>query len=366
MNLQKHFTEVEDYRVIGRCLHEMEDILVIILLGVLGDCSDFPEIEDYAKDNKVFLQEELGLSLRGGIPSEDTMSRMVRFLQPTQLEKALRSACKEVVEAIDNKHIRIDGKEMRGTIPAGKKHAHVQILSAWLSEESISFGQLQIDAKSNEITAIPRLLDEIDCQGSVISIDAIACQKAIVEKIIDKQADYIIALKANQGELYEQISDYLEKHKANLSHFEEINKEHGRGEKRIVYASPRVAYLDAADEWKALNSIILVESTRIVNGKEKTHKRIYISSLTDISPEKYAQYIRGHWGIENLLHWHLDMTFREDDSRVRKDNGPMNLNIFRKFGLFLLNQEPTKISLKRKRKKAARDSKFMISILKSI
>ena len=124
-------------------------------------------------------------------------------------------------------------------------------------------------------------------------------------------------------------------------------------------------YLDAADNWEKLNSIILVESTRIVNNKESTHKRIYISSLTDDCPQKYANLIRQHWGIENGLHWHLDLTFREDDSRVRKDNGPMNLNIFRKFGLFLLTHEPSNISLKRKRKKASRDDKFMIEILKS-
>ena len=137
------------------------------------------------------------------------------------------------------------------------------------------------------------------------------------------------------------------------------------GEKKGGLCYKRVDYLDAADDWKQLNSIVLVESTRIVNNKESFHKRIYMSSLTDDSPEKYANLIRGYWGIENGLHWHLDLTFREDDSRVRRDNGPMNLNIFRKFGLFLLTHEPSKISLKRKRKKAARDDSFMIEILKS-
>ena len=172
-------------------------------------------------------------------------------------------------------------------------------------------------------------------------------------------------MKENQGELFQQINEYLEKNKVQLPCYQQINIDHGRGEKRVVYATKRVDYLDAADDWKQLNSIVLVESTRIVNNKESTHKRIYISSLTDDSPEKYAKLIREHWGIENGLHWHLDLTFREDDSRVRKDNGLMNLNIFRKFGLFLLTHEPSKISLKRKRKKAARDNGFMIEILKS-
>ena len=188
---------------------------------------------------------------------------------------------------------------------------------------------------------------------------------AIVEKIVEKKADYIIALKENQGELFQQINEYFEKNKHDLPSYNQINKDHGRGEKRVVYATQRVDYLEAGDDWNNLNSIVLVESTRIVNNKETFHKRIYISSLTDESPEGYANLVRGHWGIENNLHWHLDLTFREDDSRVRKDNGPMNLNIFRKFGLFLLTHEPSKISLKRKRKKASRDDNFMIEILKS-
>ncbi len=365
MNLHKHFTEVTDYRVIGRCLHELSDVLIIVLLGILADCNDFPEIEDYAKDKEDFLREEIGLFLHNGIPSEDTLSRVIRYLNPTEVEKSLRSACQDLFSSIKTKHIRIDGKEMRGTIPSGKKHATVQVVSAWLSEESISFGQVQVDKKSNEITAIPRLIKDLDCEGGVITIDAMGCQKNIIEQIVAKQADYIIALKENQGELFQQIDEYLARNKAHLPCYEQINKDHGRGEKRLVYVAPKVDYLEATDEWLNLNTLVLVESTRIVNNKETTHKKLYISSLKDKSPSRYATYIRGHWGIENNLHWHLDLTFGEDDSRVRKDNGPINLNIFRKFGLFLLTKQDSNMSLKRKRKKAARDNEFMLNILKS-
>ena len=365
MNLQRHFEDIADFRVQGRCLHALSDVLIIVLLGTLADCQDFPEIEDYARDKEGFLRTELGLLLLSGIPSQDTLRRVVRLLKPSELEKSLRSACRDVLGSVAEPHIRIDGKEMRGTIPAGRKHATVQVVSAWLSEESISFGQVQIANKSNEITAIPRLLDELDCAGAVITIDAMACQKTIVEKIIAKKADYIIALKANQGGLFQQITDYLEKSKPQLVSWQQLNKEHDRGEKRVVYITEKVNYLDTTDEWKNVNTLILVESTRIVNDKEIISKRIYISSLTEKSPERYAHLIRGHWGIENGLHWHLDVTFREDDSRVRKDNGPMNLNIFRKFALFLLKHEPSKMSLKRKRKKAARGDDFMMEVLKS-
>lgn len=365
MNLQRHFVDIADFRVTGRCLHELGDVLIIVLLGTLADCRDFPEIEDYARDKEAFLRDELGLLLRSGIPSEDTLSRVVRFLKPAEMEKSLRSACQEILANVGEKHLRIDGKEMRGTVPGGRKHASVQVVSAWLSEESISFGQVQIADKSNEITAIPRLLDELDCAGSVLTIDAMGCQKGIVEQIVAKEADYVIALKQNQGTLFEQARDYLEHHKPHLPAYRQLNKDHGRGEARTVYVARRPDYLDAADGWKNLHTFVLVESTRIVNNQETTHKRFYISSLTDDSPERYARLIRGHWGIENGLHWHLDMTFREDDSRVRKDHGPLNLNIFRKFGLFLLTHEPSKISLKRKRKKAARDDGFMLQLLKS-
>ena len=147
----------------------MSDILIIVLLGTLTDCSDFPEIEDYAKDIEEFLREELGLLLLWGIPSENTRSRVVRFLKPAELEKSLRSACKEILESIEHKYIRIDRKEMRATIPFGKKYTTVQVVSAWLSKKSISFGQVQVDRKSNEITAIPRLLEDLDCEGRIYS-----------------------------------------------------------------------------------------------------------------------------------------------------------------------------------------------------
>ena len=172
-------------------------------------------------------------------------------------------------------------------------------------------------------------------------------------------------MKANQGALFQQVQEYVEKNKRHLPVYEQLRKGHDRGEKRTVYSAKRADYLDAADEWESLNAIILVESIRIAKGQEVISKRLYSSSLTDVGPEKYAHLIRGHWGIENGLHWQLDLTFREDASRVRKDNGPMNVNIFRKFGLFLLTPEPGNLSLKRKRKKAARDDGFMMELLKS-
>lgn len=188
-------------------MHLLSDILILVLCGVIADCSDFEEIEDYGQDKKEFLREELGLKFPNGIPSEDTLGRVFRYLKSSELERSLQSCSKEIMNSLAGKHLSIDGKELRGTIPAGKKHALVQQVSVWLSEESLSFAQLSVEAKSNEITAIPALLDMIDCKDSIITIDAIACQKEIVAKIVEKEADYLIGLKKNQSSLYEQVSE---------------------------------------------------------------------------------------------------------------------------------------------------------------
>jgi len=363
MNLQRHFAEVEDYRVQGRCLHLLSDILILILCGVLADCSDYEEIVDYGKDKEDFLRNELGLKLTNGIPSEDTLWRVMRYLKPKELEKSMLSCCRQLLTSLAGKHICLDGKELRGTVPAGGKHALIQLLNVWIREDKLSFSQQQIGQKSNEITAIPALLDSFDFTGSLISIDAMGCQKQIAEKIIDSQADYLLALKQNQDSLYEQVDDYFTKHKAQIPAFEQRDKAHGRAELRRVYVSQELAFLDALEPWPSCKSIVLVESIRIDKKDQKSSIRYYISSLTEKKAQTYAEYVRGHWAIENGLHWQLDITFGEDQSQIGKDNGPQNMSIFRKLCLHLLSKEESKMSLKRKRKKAARDDNFLLTLL---
>lgn len=364
MDLHKHFDLVKDFRVQGRNLHDLVDILVLVLCGTIADCSDFAEIEDYGKDKELFLKNTLGLSLPNGIPSQGTLWRVIRYLASDELEKSLQNCARDLLINLSDKHLIIDGKAMRGTIPKGKKQALVQVVSLWLEEEKLSFAQLKVSEKSNEITAIPKLLDKVFIKDSIVSIDAIACQKEITKKIIDKEADYLIALKKNQGYLYEQCTDWLKRHKKHLVSTKEHDVGHGRVEERKVYICQDLHFLETCQEWEELNTIILVESTRIIDNKEEKGQRFYISSLKDKDPKKYAKLIRGHWAIENGLHWQLDITFKEDYSQVKLDNGALNLNIFRKFALFLLSKDKTKMSMKRKRKKAARDDKFLSKILK--
>lgn len=360
MQIPKYFDGVQDFRVQGRCLHHLSDILGLVLCGTLADCDDFSEIADYGKDNMDFLRKELGFYFDNDIPSEDTLDRVIRYLASQELESSFK-VCLQDIKLL-GKHICMDGKELRGTVPSGKKHALVQMVNVWVDEVSLSFGQYQVDAKSNEITAIPKLLDAVDCQGSVVTIDAIGAQQAIVEKIIQKQADYVIALKANQGVLYEQATDFMEKNQAQLPVYETLDKDHGRGEQRRVYVAQNIALVDEAESWTNLRSLAMVERIRHTDKGMKRQLQYYMSSLIP-TPEQMAKYVRGHWAIENNLHWQLDFTFREDDSRLKKDNGPANLHLVRKWALHLLKKDPQKISLKRKRKKAARNGHYLKQLL---
>ncbi len=361
MQIPTYFSDVQDFRVQGRCLYKLGDILGLVLCGTLADCDDFSEIVDFGYDNITFLQEELGFDFTNGIPSEDTLERVIRHLASHELENSFKACLQDI--ALQGQHLCIDGKELRGTIPSGKKHALVQMVNVWVDELGLSFGQYQIEAKSNEIMAIPKLLDAVDCQGSVISIDAIGAQTAIVDKIRDKQADYVIALKANQGSLYEQVVDFMQRNQPQLPLYQSINKEHGRGEVRKIYVAHQIALIDEAAQWRDLHSIVMVERIRYtVDGKPQQQLQYYISSLQQTA-EQMAQYVRNHWTIENKLHWQLDFTFREDDSKVRKDYGPANLHLIRKWALNLLKKDPQKISIKRKRKKAARNKTYLKEIL---
>jgi predicted transposase YbfD/YdcC len=360
MQIPTYFAKVQDFRVQGRCQHQLGDILGLILCGTLADCDDFSEIEDYGNDNIDFLKEELGFEFFNGIPSEDTMDRVLRYLASNEIEASFRACLQDI--SLAGEHLRIDGKELRGTIPSGKKHALVQMVNVWVDELGLSFGQYQVDAKSNEIVAIPKLLDAVDCQGSVVTIDAIGAQKAIVEKIRSKEADYVIALKANQGGLYEQVADFMEKQQRDLPVHKSIDKGHGRGEERNVYVAQDITLVDEAEQWKDLRSLAMVERVRHTKKGIQRKVQYYISSL-EPTAEQMAHYVREHWAIENKLHWQLDFTFGEDDSRVRKNNGPANLHSVRKWALHLLKKDPQKISIKRKRKKAARSGEYLKQIL---
>lgn len=280
MEINKYFREVSDFRVMGRCLHQLGDILGLVLCGIIADCDDFMEIRDYGEDNIEELRQTFGFVLSQGIPSEDTLERVFRHLDKGELEQCFKSFVGDL--SLSNRHLIIDGKELRSTIPNGKKHALVRMVNVWVHDLGLSFGQKEVDKKSNEITAIPALLDLLDCQGSVVTIDAIGCQKKIVEKIRDKGADYVIGLKANQGSLYEEVRDFMVKRTKVFALDTTMDKGHGRGEIRKVYVSQSLDFIEECAHWRDLSTIIMVERTRLIGNKVEEQTQFYISSLSVI------------------------------------------------------------------------------------
>ena len=355
------FAHLTDPRVQGRCLHQLVDILALLLCGTLAGCDDLPEICDYGRARLDFLRSELGLAFAHGIPSEDTLERLLKRLNPKELEQTLRACAGSLV----GRQLCVDGKEHRATTPAGQRHALVRTLSVWVADAHLSFGQAQIGAKTNEKTAIPALLDTLDVAGSIVTIDAIACQPSIVGQVIANGADYVIALKKNAKTLYEQASEYLLARAAYLPSCRSQDKAHGRGERRTVRICQDLNLLDACADWPGLRTLVLVETERHTSQGITHAQRFYLSSLAEPDPAVYARLIRGHWAVENQLHWQLDLTFKEDQSRLRTGHAPLNANILRKTALYLLAQDPQAISLKRKRKQAAYDNEYLRQLLQN-
>lgn len=364
MKWETIFEEVEDFRVQGRCLHRLTDILMIVLCGLIADCEDFEEIEDFANDRQAFLSTFLALP--NGIPSHDTMNRVLRHLNPVSLSGCLTKWGREVVALLSEKQFCVDGKELRGTIPPGRrssghKHASVQVVSAWVRQAGLSLGEVVIKEKTNEIEAVPELLQLLDLQGAIISADALNCQKKTAQVILDGQGEYLLGLKANQGSLFEQVRDHFARRQGTFRG--DWEKAHGRIERRDVWVEEDLRWIDAAQDWPGLACVVMTESIRLTEKGQESTKRFYISSLRGKTPQQMGEIIRGHWSVENHLHWHLDVTFGEDDSTLTKDNAPKNLSVLRKLALQLLTKIDVMASIKRKRKKAARDNGLLLQIL---
>ena len=354
----RHLSGVRDpRRQWGNLKHLLIDILVIGMCTILCDGEDFVDMEEYGNDKTEWLQGFLALP--HGIPDSDTFRRVFEVVNPKELANCLRSW-------LDGERTRrqvcLDGKTVCGS--GNSEHVALHVVTAWAEEARLSLGELAVDEKSNEITAIPKLLDLIDVEGEVVSIDAMGCQTDIADKIRNRKADYLLAVKGNQGHLFEDIAAYFDDCD-DLPHEKwrgKLEKGHGRIERRSVMTAP-ADWLDDRAKWHDIQTVICSIGTRITDDVEVTTKRYYISSLR-APPEKFAEQIRNHWSIENHLHWALDVTFREDQSRAKKDNSPLNLNVLRKFALPILHAcKVGRLSAQKKRKKAARNPDFLNQLL---
>lgn len=355
------FDDLTDFRSPYRNKqHELIDIVAISICAVICGADSWEEIEEYAKVKEEWLTNFL--SLPNGIPSHDTINRVMSSICPIEFENCFKNWVKSLIIATNEDIISIDGKTICGAKINGRSPIHM--VSAWSSLNNIVLGQVKVNEKSNEITAIPMLIANLAIEGAVITIDAMGCQSAITELIIERKSNYVLSLKENQSSLLEQVKDEFLFSKAEVK-IEDIDYGHGRIETRTCSVISDFNHLENYEKWKNLASIIKVESVREFKNKEKIEKstRFYISSLT-YKPAQFQDIIRSHWAIENKLHWTLDVAFGEDYDRKRSENAAQNFSLINKIVLNLVKNETTcKLGIKSKRKIAGWDENYLLKIL---
>ena len=365
MEWQTFFLGVKDFRLDRRKKHQLVDILVIALCAIVSGADDFEEIEAYGKRKESFLREFL--TLPNGIPSHDTFNRVFRYLDKDAFGACLYRWSKELLSFLEPNlpQLNLDGKVLRGTAKAGAKKSGICIVSAWLAEQQFVLGQETVAAKSNEKTAIPALIKSLDVKGALVSCDAAGCQQSNAALIIEQQGDYLLAIKKDHQQAYEQLQDWMEKRQESLPMEEWMDFGSGRIETRRCYVEQNITLLDDLAAWPQLKSVVMVESQREKDGKFTQEKRFYLSSVR-ASAAEFNRLVRNHWSIENRLHWRLDVVFRQDMSRTRKGNAPQNRGTARKMALQLLARVDDKESMKNRRKIAGWNENYLIEVLKGL
>ncbi len=365
LSITPFFRKLKDPRRAHRRLHLLPDILVIALCAVIAGAQDWQEIATFGRKRLDWLKRFL--KLPHGIPSHDTFERVFNRLHPPTFQACFREWVQVIQETLDIKHVAIDGKTLRGS--GSSKLGPLHLVSAWATAQRLSLGQVAVDTKSNEITAIPVLLDLLDLHGALVSIDAMGCQKAIAAKIIDRGGHYILTVKNNQEHLVADIQQSLheacENDFAGLEHdtYETQERGHGRDEYRCYTVLHSTAGLRQAENWVGLTTIGVCYSERTIQGVRQEELRYFIGSKK-ASAKVYGKALRNHWGIENSLHWQLDVTFNEDHNRVSQRNAAENLALLRRLTLTLLQAHPAKLSIAKKRFAAALDPNFLEEILR--
>jgi len=348
-----HFSSIIDPRQnTHNKRHELKDILLLALLAVICGAESWVEVEEFGLAKISWLEKIL--SLPHGIPSHDTIGRVFSLISPTQFRESFLSWTKSLVALTDGEFIAIDGKTLRRSHDQAKDKQAIHMVSAWASVNSLVLSQVKTDEKSNEITAIPELLDLLCLKGCVVTIDAMGCQKVIAEKIVEQSGDYVLALKDNHQKLRKAVSDYLDDKvtcsSGSLSYHETQDKGHGRFEIRRYWLTDQIDWLEQKAEWA-------------IDGKITIERCYYLCSL-DNDVQRFSQSVRHHWGVENRLHWCLDVAFNEDQCRVRKDHAAENFAILRHIVLNMLRRETsTKKGLKAKRRKAGWNKSYLTKIL---
>jgi len=365
LSIPRFFTKLKDPRRVHRRLHHLQDIIVIALCAVIAGAQDWQEIETFGRKRQEWLRGFLALP--NGIPSHDTFERVFNRLQPQAFQACFRAWVRAISAALGIKHVAIDGKTLRGSGSAQLGPLH--LVSAWATAQRLSLGQVAVDAKSNEITAIPALLELLDLKGALVTIDAMGCQKEIAAKIVAGGGHYALTVKENQPHLLEDIQTRLglaiDQNFVGVEHdiYEQRDRGHGREEYRCYTVLHTTEGIRHHEDWAGLTTIGMCYSERTVAGETTSEARYFIGSKR-ASAKYYGHGLRNHWGIENTLHWQLDVTFQEDGNRVTRRNAAENLALLRRLTLSLLHAHPAKLSIAKKRFAAALDPSFLEEILR--
>ena len=342
-----YFDKLTDPRVDRTKLHALKDIIGLTICAVLSGCDDWEEIELYGHQKEPWLKGFL--SLPNGIPSHDTIGRVFAALNPIELRDCFISWVQSIAVVSAGRIVSIDGKRMCNSGTNGKK-GFLHMVSAWCNTNNLALGQVKTEEKSNEITAIPQLLELLVLQGAIVTIDAMGCQTEIAKKIVAAEADYVLAVKGNQEFLLDDVQEAFAQTAAPARHMT-LEKGHGRIEKRTCSVITDTVWLCKAPDWENVQSIIRLQTERtlLVSGEKQVEQRFYLSSLL-ATPQRFGEIIRQHWAIENKLHWSLDVTFKEDYSTKQAGNAAENFSVITKIALNLLkNNQQEKLSLKKKR-----------------
>ncbi len=363
----KCFGVIQDPRMNRRKKHDLLDIIAITICAVIAGADGWTDIVRFGHAKEDWLRSFL--KLENGIPSHDTFGRLFSILDPDAFQTAFQSWVAAIQHRVKGV-VAIDGKTVRRSHDRTNKKKAIHIVSAWAGDCSLALGQVKVDDKTNEIKAIPELLKLLNLKGCLVTIDAMGCQRDIAKNIIDAQADYLLALKGNQEILAEDVEEEFKQAMAeefaHMDHFyyETIDKAHGRTERRQYWYTQDIQGLGTAERWPGLAGMIMCRATRIVNGETSVEDRYFITSARHEEAGKLADAVRAHWGIENGLHWVLDVTFNEDQSRIRIGHAAENLAAVRKMALNAIKNDRTKKdSVRGKRKRAGWDDRYLKEIL---
>lgn len=367
-SLIQHFSKVDDPRVEYLVEHKLLDLITIAVCAVIAGADNWVEVEQFGHEKQDWFGQFLELS--NGIPTHDTFARVFARIKPEQFQQCFLDWMQTVEVVTKGQVVPIDGKKLRRSHDKSNGQAAIHMVSAWASENRMVLGQVKVDDKSNEITAIPQLLAVLDLSGCIVTIDAMGCQKDIAAQIVAQEADYVLALKGNQSGLFEQVQDLFayaaEINFVDCDHHQTVEKNHGRIEIRDCWTTSHPDYfpfLRHGSDWPDLHTLVMVRAERHLLDKTSVEYRYYISSLTSGAKQHLAA-VRGHWRIENELHWVLDVAFDEDHCRIRRGHGSQNLAVLRHIALNLLKQEKTaKCGIKAKRKKAGWSEQYLLKVL---